>query len=70
MKKTLAFLLAVMMLAGLAVSAFADSDIVSTYPLSAVSDDAYLWDDDENRVDLTEAADMIPYGKTAYFPLL
>lgn len=70
MKKTLAFLLAVSMLAGLAVNAFAADVAVSKYPVTAISDDAYLWDDDENRVDLGESADMIPYGETAYFPLI
>jgi len=69
MKKTLAFLLAVAMLAGLAVTAFA-ADAEPNYPVDSVSDDAYLWDDDENGVDLTESADMVPYGKTAYFPLI
>lgn len=70
MKKTMAFLLAVAMLAGLAVNAFAATDIVSKYPVTEVSSDAYLWDDDENRVDLSDSVDMVPYGETAYFPLI
>lgn len=69
MKKTLAFLLAIAMLAGMAVTAFA-ADATANYPVDDISSNAYLWDDDENGVDLTDDVDMVPYGEAVYFPLI
>ncbi len=68
MKKTLAFVLAVMMIAASTFTVLA-ADAVATYPVDGVSDDGYL-EDDDGGVDLTDPVDMVPYGETVYFPLL
>lgn len=70
MKKTLAFLLAIAMLAGMAVNAFAVTEPTPNYPVDDISSNGYLLDDDESKVDLTDDVDMVPYGETVYFPLV
>ena len=64
MKRILAGLLALAMMASTAVFASAEGENAIT----GISDSFYLVDDD-GYVDLTRAADNVPYGETAYFPL-
>ncbi|PWM25104.1 MAG: hypothetical protein DBX44_02960 [Oscillospiraceae bacterium] len=73
-----ALLLAVSTALSLALPAAAASDDDLDYYVGGISENGYLIDDDDNRVDFDEAvcgpaADsdlMVPYGKTIYFPLL
>ncbi|WMJ84383.1 hypothetical protein ACS3UN_07470 [Oscillospiraceae bacterium LTW-04] len=67
MKQTIAFIMAIAMLAcTLSMTSFA-ADI--KYPVDDVSSSFYVLDDD-NDLYLDKAASKVSYGKTAYFPLL
>ena len=65
MKQTFAFFLSIAMLATTTFTSFA----AVSYPVDDISSLAYVLDED-NYLDLSDPADMIAYGETAYFPLL
>ena len=70
MKRIFSIILAAMMVASMAVCAFADDDELA-YWVTEIYDQGYLLDDDDNYVDFDEEFDdTIPYGETIYYPLI
>lgn len=68
MKKILALGLATAMVSGMGTAAFAKND--ARYPVGSIEPNAYLYDEDDNHVDLSTPVETVPYGETLYFPLL
>lgn len=67
MKQTIAFMMAVAMLAcTLSMTTFAATIV---YPVSGISSTVYV-PDDEGDLYIGKTSDKVSYGKTAYFPLL
>lgn|GEM_PF-1020231 len=69
MKHTISFILAVIMIMGMAPISFADDDAL--YPIDMIWEEGYLLDEDDRYVDFNEPWDeSVPYGETVYFPLV
>lgn len=69
MKRTFAFVIAIMMLMTLSIGVFADTTV--EYRITEIYDEGFLLDEDERYVDFNEPAnDSVPYGETVYYPLL
>ena len=69
MKKIVSLGLASAMIMSMSSAVFAKDD-EALYPIGAISTNAYLYDDDEYAVDLSQAVSSVDYGETIYFPLL
>lgn len=74
MKRIFSIILAAMMVASMAVCAFAASD-PADFCVTGIYDKGYLLDDDDRCVDFDEELDgdyngTIPYGETVYYPLI